>query len=594
MKNFSITILVFLCAVANVSHSQIFLDDSYSDWDSITPACSDAIGDNNDNVIDFKNLFITDNAEYLFLKVEVGSEIILQEDNELTIYLDTDNNNSTGLSVKGIGAEIKFIFGDRSGVFYSGGDEQAISHSDIGLISSPSHSSNMFEMAINKSTEINGKKIFNNNSIGIVIKAKNTGGDEVPDGNGGILYLFQNNSVGVPADYSIKKINNGHLRILSYNVSRDMLFASGKTERYEKIISTINPDIIGFGEIYNHTSGETADLISGFLPEGNWYHAKMGYDLVAVSRFPITSSFPINAIDDNQGCGAFLLDLRPKYESKLLMIIAHPKCCGGEENNIRRQRQIDAIMAFIRDAKDEGGILTLDNNTPIVICGDMNLVGYADQINTLINGNILYESDYGPDFIPDWDNSGFDDSKPYVTNLPFTFTWRDDESGYSPGRLDFIFYSGSVMNKVNSYNLFTESLPNDSLNYYGFSEDDVTEASDHLPVVADFGLSHVTGIGMTGSIHSPEKFILYQNYPNPFNPNTVISFQSSVFSKIQIRIYDLLGREIAELLNDYKEPGVYEVEFDGASVKDGLNSGIYFCELRAGVHSSVRKMIALK
>ncbi|MFH1195182.1 MAG: T9SS type A sorting domain-containing protein [bacterium] len=590
MKNLLLNIVILLLITSPFIHSQISLDESYSDWDLISPAYSDVAGDNNGGIIDFKNLLITDTEKYLFLKIEVGSEIILQESNELTLYLDTDNYSTTGFSIKGIGAEIKFVFGNREGVFYSSNTTQTITHVDVGLITSPTYGSDEFEMAFNKSTEINGNKIFNGNSIRIVLKAKNSGGDELPDAGGGVSYTMQNMPVGEAAGYSIKKSNNDYLRILAYNASRDGLFVSGRTERFEKIISTIEPDIIGFGEIYNHTSGETADLISDFLPEGEWYHAKMGYDLVAVSRFPIISSYPINAIDDNQCSGAFLLDLHPKYDCKLLLIVAHPKCCGGDESNQRRQKQIDAIMAFIRDAKGEGGILNIEDNTPIIICGDMNLVGYSQQIKTFLNGDILYEPDYGPDFVPDWDNTGFDDAKPYVTNLPFVFSWHDRESDYSPGRLDFIFYTGSVMQKMNSFNLFTEALPNDSLNFYGLSEDDVTIASDHLPVVADFDLSPISSIGMSDSIHQPKEFILFQNYPNPFNASTVISFQSSVFSKIKITIYDVLGREIAELVNEYKDPGLYEVEFDGSK----LQSGIYFCKLQTGFYTLAIKMIALK
>jgi hypothetical protein len=73
----------------------------------------------------------------------------------------------------------------------------------------------------------------------------------------------------------------------------------------------------------------------------------------------------------------------------------------------------------------------------------------------------------------------------------------------------------------------------------------------------------------------PPSFTLEQNYPNPFNPTTVISYQLPVVSSVRLAVYDLLGREVAVLVNERKAPGSYEVKFDGA----GLASGVYFYRL---------------
>ena len=81
----------------------------------------------------------------------------------------------------------------------------------------------------------------------------------------------------------------------------------------------------------------------------------------------------------------------------------------------------------------------------------------------------------------------------------------------------------------------------------------------------------------------PEDFVLYQNYPNPFNPSTKISWQSPVGSWQSLKVYDILGNEVATLVNEYKPAGRYEIEFDGHS-DDGQNlpSGVYFYQLRIG------------
>jgi uncharacterized protein len=83
---------------------------------------------------------------------------------------------------------------------------------------------------------------------------------------------------------------------------------------------------------------------------------------------------------------------------------------------------------------------------------------------------------------------------------------------------------------------------------------------------------------------------LQQNYPNPFNPKTVISCQWPVAGKVQLVVYDLLGREVATLLDELKEAGKYDVTFDGT----GLSSGIYVCRLTVGGFVDARQMLLLR
>jgi hypothetical protein len=85
-------------------------------------------------------------------------------------------------------------------------------------------------------------------------------------------------------------------------------------------------------------------------------------------------------------------------------------------------------------------------------------------------------------------------------------------------------------------------------------------------------------------------FSLSQNYPNPFNPTTKINYQIPYTSLVSIKVYDLLGREVASLVNEEKPAGNYEAEFDGSD----LSSGIYFYKIQAGDYTSVKKMILLK
>lgn len=87
-----------------------------------------------------------------------------------------------------------------------------------------------------------------------------------------------------------------------------------------------------------------------------------------------------------------------------------------------------------------------------------------------------------------------------------------------------------------------------------------------------------------------EDFVLSQNFPNPFNPTTNIIFSIKTDSRISMRIYNLLGQEVAMLVNEFKQAGTYEVNFDAS----GLPSGIYFYNLQSDNFSQTKKMTLIK
>ncbi|MEG8946692.1 S8 family serine peptidase [Rosettibacter firmus] len=88
----------------------------------------------------------------------------------------------------------------------------------------------------------------------------------------------------------------------------------------------------------------------------------------------------------------------------------------------------------------------------------------------------------------------------------------------------------------------------------------------------------------------PKNLVLYQNYPNPFNPSTIITYELPEENYVVLKVYDLLGREIATLVNEQKQPGRYNIEFNGAN----LTSGIYIYALRAGNNLIIKKMTLIK
>ena len=104
-----------------------------------------------------------------------------------------------------------------------------------------------------------------------------------------------------------------------------------------------------------------------------------------------------------------------------------------------------------------------------------------------------------------------------------------------------------------------------------------------------YGDNNLVSINQTSS-ENPEEFLLNQNYPNPFNPGTVISYSLPKSSFVKLIVYDILGNEVASLVNEKQSVGTYEIGFDGS----GLSSGVYFYVLTANGSSVSRKMTLLK
>ena len=89
---------------------------------------------------------------------------------------------------------------------------------------------------------------------------------------------------------------------------------------------------------------------------------------------------------------------------------------------------------------------------------------------------------------------------------------------------------------------------------------------------------------------SPSKFALHQNYPNPFNPTTKLSFVIGHSSLVSLKVFDVLGREVATLVNGELEAGAYALNFDAKN----LASGTYFYKLQAGNNVAVKKLLLIK
>ncbi len=557
---------------------QILIDESFSDWQDVETLYEDATGDNAG--IDFSALKMTNDDQFLYVYFEMGEELNLQNDNNITLYIDTDHDSETGVSGFGIGYEFEFTFGNRGGTFH-GNQSSSFGAYDVGLITSPTVTSSIFELKIDLDAEIDGEAVFNSQSINIVLKSDGDSGDSMPENGETITYEFGQDIFEAPA-FRLSKYHPSDIRVLSYNVLRDNLFDPSVEDNFRRIFQAIKPDVIGLSEVYDNSGEQAAALIETFLPSEQgeqWYSGDTGNDNLIVSRYPIIEQ---ESIDGN---AAFLLDLG---EREMFTIVAHPPCCSNDSG---RQNEFDAMMGFLRDSQN-GSEFDISTNTPIVIMGDMNLVGLSRQQTTLLTGDIDNEQAYGNDFNPDWDGSSLEDAKPLNPGSPTTFTWYDQGSSFGAGRLDYIVYSGSVLELTNSYSLFTPSLDGDSLAAYGLDADDTILASDHLPLVTDFRLPSLTSNEVESD--SPKNIALYQNHPNPFNPSTLLSYSVNEPATLTLTVHSITGKRIATLIKDeFHRSGTFSVNFDSRQLL-GLATGVYIYRLATNTEIITKKMVLAK
>ncbi len=566
--------------------ARIWMDGNFSDWDAIPPLYSDASGDQQSGDIDFGVLKVANDDRFVFFNIEIGEELNLQDDNEITLYLDTDNNVSTGIQINGIGAEVKWIFGERYGTYTY---RYTIYHQYIGLVTAPTVTSNKFEIAIDRTISLFGQELFPQNSFRIVFHDNGPGNDYLPNVGDIVSYNFDNSTLPPIISTSLKKAASSDFRAMTYNVLTSNIFDPSLYDTFDRILSAIQPDIIAFEEIYNHTANDVKQLVESMLPSGTgeqWYcQGIYGDDIYTVSRFPITESYALNK------SGAFLIDLSPQVDSEFLFIVAH---LSFGSYNEARQLEIDEMMAFIRDAKEQGGVLTLEENTPILITGDLNLVGYAQQLETLLTGDIV-NPQFGPDFSPDWDGSDFGDLCARLTDLPMFYTWYSEYSSYYPGRLDFMIYSDYVLSSERKFVMFTPEMHTDTLNVYGLYVDDVTDASDHIPLVSDFRVLEPSSVS-----NPPQNdgFKLW-NSPNPFSDSTVLSFSTTKhIDNPEIIIYNIIGQKIKVLSGSEthsENKSIYTFEWDGSD-NNGNNvpEGVYFYKIDEDNFYDTGKMILVR
>jgi ligand-binding sensor domain-containing protein len=207
---------------------------------------------------------------------------------------------------------------------------------------------------------------------------------------------------------------------------------------------------------------------------------------------------------------------------------------------------------------------------------------------------------------------------PTISNLTDSITFKADstvslplwdyvEDIETPDSLLNYEFTASDDSLLHDYNDSSGVLTFSSvLGFSGIIIFDITVTDDSSATATDSLLVNIlgiTGIGDAFADQIPKEFILLQNYPNPFNPTTTIKYQLPKATDVSITIYNLLGQKVRTLVNDFKEPGSFEVDWD--SLNDSgiqIASGVYIYRIQAGDPSlgsrqdfvDVKKMILMK
>lgn len=318
-------------------------------------------------------------------------------------------------------------------------------------------------------------------------------------------------TLGRPTHTFIDRAPGTDLRLVSYNVLWNNIFHEVSPDnalKFVRVMRALNPDIVCLQEIewrdFLEKQGQpkiawkaehVATLMNAILPRvaGETWHAHQGYDNVILSKWPLEMTATDTNPSGDRAQAMALVDLPDDtFPFDFYVMNNHYKCCDAEKNDPRRQKQSDAITAWIRDVRTPGDHIDLPAGTAIAVVGDLNIVGSFQPVQTLIDGDIIDEAAYGADFAPDWDDSPLADAHPRHNAIgPDDYTWRDDTSPYDPGRLDYIIYSDSVLEAVHAFILNTTTMSAEERATTGLEKLDVTVDAagaqfDHLPLVVDF------------------------------------------------------------------------------------------------------------
>ena len=385
-----------------------------------------------------------------------------------------------------------------------------------------------------------------------------------------ILFMFS--AVIILTFNSNNLLAQDSLKILTYNIE-GMKPGSEPEIRIKEIIKkliNINPDIIGIQEInetLTNTSTNQAKIIADSLSSHfgikyNYFYSftHLSWDNQFKEFVGIITKYPVlNSGYKSLPQGTFPRKVVWNYIETPIGKINFFSTHLSFSTELARNQQADVIIPYI--AEQESNF----EGVASILVGDFNSTPTESPILKFTNNG---------------SNSFYYDS--YFKIHPYGNPGYTVEPNSLSRRIDYIFIkNNSKLDVKNSYVTMNETY---SPGKY---------CSDHLGVISIFKASPVNVAEIE---NNKFEFNLSQSYPNPFNPSTTINYSipsSSEFNSVKpttLKIYDLLGREVATLVNKEQSAGNYSVKFNASN----LTSGVYFYKLQSGNFSQTEKMILMK
>ena len=411
-----------------------------------------------------------------------------------------------------------------------------------------------------------------------------------------VLFLFILKSNDIYSQDTVKVMT---YNLLNYNGS------VVKDNSFRKIVKYSNPDILVAEEVIsqsavNNMLGNVMNFYTpGLYSAGTFFN---GYDtdnaiFFKSSKFTFLYNFVIQTT--LRTINLFVL-VHNQTGNTIKLLAVHLKASNSTSDQQQRLSEVNALRSFTN---------SLPNGDEFAVLGDFNIYTSTEPAyQRLLQTEVGSEGHFiDPlNLSGTWNQSSY---APFHTQSSRIRALSDSGStGGLDDRFDMILNSkgmteeggikyipGSLKplgNDGNHYNDSINQRPNTSV------PDSIADAiyygSDHLPVTALYKFEKTGSVTIISNL-IPEKFNVYQNYPNPFNPSTKIKFDipsglNGSDSKVRLSVYNSLGKEIAELVNENLGAGSYETEFDASD----FSSGVYFYKIETDNFSQTKSMFLIK
>jgi len=411
-----------------------------------------------------------------------------------------------------------------------------------------------------------------------------------------VLFLFILKSNDIYSQDTVKVMT---YNLLNYNGS------VVKDNSFRKIVKYSNPDILVAEEVIsqsavNNMLGNVMNFYTpGLYSAGTFFN---GYDTDNAIFFKSSKfTFLYNFVIQTTLRTINLFGLVHNQTGNTIKLLAvHLKASNSTSDQQQRLSEVNALRSFTN---------SLPNGDEFAVLGDFNIYTSTEPAyQRLLQTEVGSEGHFiDPlNLSGTWNQSSY---APFHTQSSRIRALSDSGStGGLDDRFDMILNSkgmteeggikyipGSLKplgNDGNHYNDSINQRPNTSV------PDSIADAiyygSDHLPVTALYKFEKTGSVTIISNL-IPEKFNVYQNYPNPFNPSTKIKFDipsglNGSDSKVRLSVYNSLGKEIAELVNENLGAGSYETEFDASD----FSSGVYFYKIETDNFSLTKSMFLIK